>query len=507
MASPRNRRRVEIRWSVGDDVMLRIAIIIGSTRPGRKGEAIARWAYEIAQRRDDDQFELVDIKDFKLPLLDEPMPPMMGQYTHDHTKRWAAKIASFDAYVFVTPEYNHATSGALKNAIDYLYGEWVDKAAGFIGYGRAVKSSERLLNLIEQIEHANQAGLDVFGIGEHHRREYLDSSPAVILGAASARTHRIRLTSAVTVLSAADPVRVFQDFATLDLLSQGRAEMVVGRGSSIEAFPLFCFRLEDYDSLFEEKLELLLKIRENEHVRWSGKHQPALTGQGVYPRPVQSPLPIWREVGGTPQSFVRAGALGLPLMVAIIGGEPRRFRPLVDLYRETGTRSGYSLDRLKVGVHALGYVAATTQEAADDFFPGYARAVVSPEGARLASRHPCRFRCSARPTRPCAGRALRRRLADGLGPGRRGRPELQRPPEHPLDERNRAAGGGCRRLRAHDEQQRSVPRRLDHGPVVTTSLCRKTADGYVMFPRPLASTAFRTAPTRFRTPRCQFRRR
>jgi probable LLM family oxidoreductase len=185
------------------------------------------------------------------------------------------------------------------------------------------------------------------------------------------------LTSAVTVLSAADPVRVFQQFATLDLLSGGRAEMVVGRGSSIEAFPLFGYRLEDYDSLFAEKLDLLLKIRENEHVHWSGKHRAALTGQGVYPRPMQNPLPIWLGVGGTPQSFARAGALGLPLMVAIIGGETRRFRPLVDLYRETGKRFGHSPDRLKVGVHALGYIARTTQEAVDDFFPGYARAFAS----------------------------------------------------------------------------------------------------------------------------------
>ena len=248
-------------------------------------------------------------------------------------------------------------------------------AAAYDESSRAVTPSERLRNLVEQIEHADQVGLDVFGIGEHHRQEYLDSAPAVILGAAAARTRRIRLTSAVTVLSAADPVRVFQQFATLDLLSQGRAEMVVGRGSSIEAFPLFGYRLEDYDSLFAEKLDLLLKIRENEHVHWSGKHRPALTGQGVYPRPVQNPLPIWLGVGGTPQSFARAGALGLPLMVAIIGGEPRRFRPLIDLYRETGQRYGHSPDRLKVGVHALGYVAETTQEAADDFFPGYARAV------------------------------------------------------------------------------------------------------------------------------------
>jgi probable LLM family oxidoreductase len=247
-------------------------------------------------------------------------------------------------------------------------------AAAYTEDSRAENPSERLRNLVEQIEHADQAGLDVFGIGEHHRQEYLDSAPAMILAAAAARTRRIRLTSAVTVLSAADPVRVFQQFATLDLLSQGRAEMVVGRGSSIEAFPLFGFRLEDYDALFAEKLDLLLKIREHEHVHWSGRHRPALTGQGVYPRPVQNPLPIWLGVGGTPQSFARAGALGLPLMVAIIGGEPRRFRPLIDLYRETGQRYGHAPDTLKVGIHALGYVAETTQEAADEFFPGYARA-------------------------------------------------------------------------------------------------------------------------------------
>jgi probable LLM family oxidoreductase len=247
-------------------------------------------------------------------------------------------------------------------------------AAAYLDTSVAVNASDRLRELVEQIEHADQVGLDVFGIGEHHRREYLDSAPAVILGAAAARTHRIRLTSAVTVLSAADPVRVFQQFATVDLLSGGRAEMIVGRGSFIEAFPLFGLRLEDYDSLFAEKLDLLLKIRDNEHVHWAGRHRASLTGQGVYPRPVQNPLPIWLGVGGTPQSFARAGALGLPLMVAIIGGEPRRFRPLVDLYRETGERAGFSPDRLKVGVHALGYVAATTQEAADDFFPGYARA-------------------------------------------------------------------------------------------------------------------------------------
>src|SRR5438094_1129769 len=247
-------------------------------------------------------------------------------------------------------------------------------AAAYDDSSIAVSPSDRLRNLIEQIEHADQVGLDVFGIGEHHRKEYLDSAPTVILGAAAARTQRIRLTSAVTVLSAADPVRVFQNFATLDLISQGRAEMVVGRGSFIEAFPLFGLDLEDYDSLFAEKLELLLKIRENEHGHWSGRHRPALTGQGVYPRPVQDPLPIWLGVGGTPESFVRAGGLGLPLMVAILGGETRRFRPLIDLYREAGRRAGFGPDRLTVGVHALGYVAPSAAEAADDFFPGYARA-------------------------------------------------------------------------------------------------------------------------------------
>src|SRR5213592_3356223 len=237
--------------------------------------------------------------------------------------------------------------------------------------------ADHMRNLIDQIAYADEVGLDVFGVGEHHRKEFLDEAPAVILGAAAARTKRIHLTSAVAVLSAVDPVRLFQQFATLDLLSQGRAEMVVGRGSFIDAFPLFGLRLENYDSLFAEKLDLLLKIRENEHVHWSGKHRPALTGQGVYPRPLQNPLPIWLGVGGTPESFVRAGALGLPLMVAIIGGETRRFRPLVDLYWEAGERAGHSRESLTVGVHSLGYVAATTQEAADDFFPGYARAINS----------------------------------------------------------------------------------------------------------------------------------
>jgi probable LLM family oxidoreductase len=238
--------------------------------------------------------------------------------------------------------------------------------------GSVLEPAVRLGHLLEEIERADQTGLDVFGIGEHHRAEFLDSAPPVILAAAATRTKNIRLTSAVTVLSAADPVRVFQEFATLDLISQGRAEIVAGRGSFIEAYPLFGLNLEDYDSLFAEKLELLLKIRDNTHVYWSGKHRAPLNGQPIYPRPLQNPLPIWVGVGGTPASFVRAGTLGLPLMVAIIGGEPRRFRPLIDLYREAGRRAGHPPDRLTVGLHSIGFLADTTKQAADDFYPGYA---------------------------------------------------------------------------------------------------------------------------------------
>jgi len=248
-------------------------------------------------------------------------------------------------------------------------------AAAFTDDSRAVSASDRLLNLIDQIALADRLGLDSFGVGAHHRREFLDSAPGIILGAAAARTTRIRLTSAVTVLSAADPVRLFQEFATLDLLSRGRIEMVVGRGSSIEAFPLFGFNLEDYDALFQEKLDLLLALRKSEHVSWSGRFRPPLNGEGIYPRPVQNPLPIWIGVGGTPESFARAGTLGLPLMVAIIGGETRRFRPLIDLYREAGRRAGHPPDRLKVGMHSPGYVAATSRSAADEYFPGFAKAV------------------------------------------------------------------------------------------------------------------------------------
>jgi probable LLM family oxidoreductase len=249
----------------------------------------------------------------------------------------------------------------------------IDSFAAWEDTSLSKSPSERLRKLVEQIEYADKIGVDLFGIGEHHRKEFLDSAPTVILGAAAARTERIRLTSAVTVLSASDPVRLFQEFATLDLLSQGRAEMVVGRGSFIEAFPLFGLRLEDYDSLFAEKLDLLLKIRDNEHVHWSGEHRSALIGQGIYPRPMQHPLPIWIGVGGTPESFARAGQLGLPLMVAIIGGETRSFKPLIDLYRESGRQAGFSASQLKVGIHSLGYVADSTRQAADDFYPGYAR--------------------------------------------------------------------------------------------------------------------------------------
>src|ERR1700756_252263 len=245
-------------------------------------------------------------------------------------------------------------------------------AAAFDEDSRAVNPAERLRQLVQQIEHADEVGLDAFGVGEHHRREFLDSAPTVILGAAAARTTNIRLTSAVTVLSAPDPVRIFQEFATLDLISHGRAEIVAGRGSSIEAFPLFGFDLDDYDSLFSEKLELLLQIRENTHVLWTGRHRAPLNGQAVYPRPLQNPLPIWVGVGGTPESFVRAGTLGLPLMVAIIGGEPKRFRPLIDLSRGAGLRAGHSAEKLLVGLHAIGFLGDTTQKAADDFYPGYA---------------------------------------------------------------------------------------------------------------------------------------
>jgi probable LLM family oxidoreductase len=247
-------------------------------------------------------------------------------------------------------------------------------AAASIGEGKDKNenSVKALSELLERIEYADAMGLDVFGIGEHHRKEFLDSAPSIILAAAAAKTKNIILTSAVTVLSAADPVRVFQNYATLDLISKGRAEMVVGRGSFTEAFPLFGLKLSDYDELFSEKLDLLLNIRDNEFVSWNGKFRPSLHNQAIYPRPLQESFPIWLGVGGTPASFVRAGTLGLPLMVAVIGGETHRFRPLIDLYREAGRRAGHSSEKLKVGLHSLGYVATSTEKSVEDYYPGYA---------------------------------------------------------------------------------------------------------------------------------------
>ena len=235
------------------------------------------------------------------------------------------------------------------------------------------RTAQRLSNLLEEIELAEQLGLEVFGVGEHHRPDYAVSSPAVVLAAAAARTKQIRLSSAVTVLSSADPVRVFQDFATLDLLSGGRAEIMAGRGSFTESFPLFGNDLEDYDELFAEKLELLLALRESERVTWSGNHRPALHEAGVYPRPLQQPLPIWIAVGGSPGSVVRAGTLGLPLMLAIIGGMPARFAQLMDLYREAARRAEADRSELAVGTNSHTFVAENSQRAADEYYPPYAQ--------------------------------------------------------------------------------------------------------------------------------------
>jgi probable LLM family oxidoreductase len=248
----------------------------------------------------------------------------------------------------------------------------IDSFASAMYGSKTLSGVDAMEQLLERIVQADEAGLAVYGIGEHHKKEFLDSAPAVILAAAAARTKNIRLTSAVTVLSTSDPVRVYQSFATLDLISKGRAELVVGRGSAIEAYPLFGFDLNNYDALFKEKLELFLKIREQEFVTWSGKFRPALHNQPVYPRAVQEKIPVWIGVGGTPESFVRAGSLGLPLMVAIIGGETARFRPLVDLYREAGHRAGFAAEQLKVGLHSPGYVAETTEKAIAEYYPGYA---------------------------------------------------------------------------------------------------------------------------------------
>lgn len=228
-------------------------------------------------------------------------------------------------------------------------------------------------DLIDRIVYADKVGIDLFGIGEHHREEFLDAAPHIILAAAAAQTKQIKLSSAVAVLSAADPVRVFQNYATLDLISSGRVEIVVGRGSFSESFPLFGFQFEDYDALFKEKLELLLQIRDSEVITWSGKYRAPLNHQLITPRPFQEKMPIWLGAGGTPSSFVRAGSMGLPLMIAIIGGETHRFRPLVDLYRKAGTEAGFAPNELSVGIHSLGYVAETKDEAVSNYFPGYAK--------------------------------------------------------------------------------------------------------------------------------------
>jgi probable LLM family oxidoreductase len=233
--------------------------------------------------------------------------------------------------------------------------------------------AKRLAELLEEIELADRLGLEVFGVGEHHRPDYAVSTPTVALAAAATRTEKIRLSSAVTVLSSADPVRVFQEFATLDLISNGRAEIMAGRGSFIESYPLFGFDLDDYDELFAEKLELLLQLRKSERVTWSGKHRAPLNDIGVYPRPVQNPLPVWIAVGGTPASVARAGALGLPLMIAIIGGAPVRFAPLVELYREAARRAEADPVGLAVGINSHMYLAETAQRARDEFFPAYSQ--------------------------------------------------------------------------------------------------------------------------------------
>ena len=238
--------------------------------------------------------------------------------------------------------------------------------------GERVTAATRLKNLMEEIELADQVGLDVFGVGEHHRPDFVVSAPAVVLAAGAERTKRIRLTSAVTVLSSDDPVRVFQEFATLDLLSGGRAEIMAGRGSFVESFPLFGYDLNAYDALFAEKLELLLKLRESERVTWAGVHRAPLDNLGVYPRSFQDRIPIWVAVGGTAASAVRAGELGLPMALAIIGGLPERFTSLVNVFRESARRAGHDPAQLPFGINSHGYVAETSQQAADEFFPPYA---------------------------------------------------------------------------------------------------------------------------------------
>jgi len=247
----------------------------------------------------------------------------------------------------------------------------IDSFASAMYGSTTLNSIDAMEQLLDRIVQADRSGLDVFGIGEHHKKEFLDSAPAVILAAAAAMTNKIRLTSAVTVLSTSDPVRVYQSFATVDLIAKGRAEVVLGRGSAIESYPLFGFELSEYDALFKEKLDLFLQIRDQEFVTWSGEFRPPLYNQPVYPRSAQEKMPVWLGVGGTPESFVRAGRLGLPLMVAVIGGETERFAPLVDLYRNAGREAGFAAEDLKVGLHSPGYIAETTEKAIADYYPGY----------------------------------------------------------------------------------------------------------------------------------------
>ena len=237
--------------------------------------------------------------------------------------------------------------------------------------GQRLSEQQRIADLIEEIELADQVGLDVFGVGEHHRSDYVVSAPAIVLAAAAARTKKIRLTSAVSVLSSDDPVRVFQQFATLDLISNGRAEIMAGRGSFIESFPLFGFDLKDYDALFQEKLELLIELRKSERISWRGEFRSPINDRAVYPRPVQDPLPLWIAVGGTPESVVRAATLGLPMALGIIGGEPARFKPLVDLYREAASRAGHDPEQLPISINSHGFIADTNEEAEDLMFPRY----------------------------------------------------------------------------------------------------------------------------------------
>lgn len=237
--------------------------------------------------------------------------------------------------------------------------------------GDLVTPRQRLHDLLEEIELADQVGLDVFGVGEHHRPDFVASAPAVVLAAAAARTRRIRLTSAVTVLSSDDPVRVYQEFATLDLLSGGRAEIMAGRGSFIESFPLFGYALDDYDTLFAEKLDLLLRLRDREVVTWQGRHRPPIDGRGVYPRPVQDPLPVWVAVGGTPASAARAGSLGLPMALAIIGGMPERFAGFAELHRRAAREAGHDPAAVALGINSHGFIADTSQAAVAEAFPAF----------------------------------------------------------------------------------------------------------------------------------------